>query len=175
MINALYVGGNKTGIPEISESNIHLDYVQNGMIALSVVQSGDFDAIIIEDQLPLMTPTRLLQELTKINSSIPIISITRSIERKKQLLQDYKIGLFGYFDPDNYKIEELIDLLKHAKNLRDFRKELPKTAVRHFSGVGFEKVVGISKEMLKVYHLMCQIKSKDVTTILYGESGTGKI
>ncbi len=174
MINALYVGGNKTGIPEISESNIHLDYVQNGMIALSVVQSGDFDAIIIEDQLPLMTPTRLLQELTKINSSIPIISITRSIERKKQLLQDYKIGLFGYFDPDNYKIEELIDLLKHAKNLRDFRKELPKTAVRHFSGVGFEKVVGISKEMLKVYHLMCQIKSKDVTTILYGESGTGK-
>ena len=91
------------------------------------------------------------------------------------MLQDYKIGLFGYFDPDNYKIEELIDLLKHAKNLRDFRKELPKTTVRHFSGVGFEKVVGISKEMLKVYHLMCQIKSKeDVTTILYGESGTGK-
>ena len=34
MINALYVGGNKTGIPEISDSNIHLDYVQNGMIAL---------------------------------------------------------------------------------------------------------------------------------------------
>ena len=82
--------------------------------------------------------------------------------------------MFGYFDPDNYKIEELLDLLKHAKNLRDFRKELPRTAVRHFSGVGFEKVVGISKEMLKVYHLMCQIKSKDVTTILYGESGTGK-
>ena len=28
--------------------------------------------------------------------------------------------------------------------------------------------------MLKIYHLMCQIKSKDVTTVLYGESGTGK-
>ena len=36
MINALYVGGNKTGIPEISESNIHLDYVQNGMIGALV-------------------------------------------------------------------------------------------------------------------------------------------
>ena len=28
--------------------------------------------------------------------------------------------------------------------------------------------------MIKIYHLMCQIKSKDVTTVLYGESGTGK-
>ena len=66
MINAL-IGGNKKGIPEISDSNIQLDYVQNGMIALSAAQSNDFDAIIIEDQLPLMTPTRLLQEFTKIN------------------------------------------------------------------------------------------------------------
>ena len=28
--------------------------------------------------------------------------------------------------------------------------------------------------MLDVYHLLSQIKTKDVTTILYGESGTGK-
>ena len=38
MINALYVGGNKKGIPEISDSNIQLDYVQNGMIALSAAK-----------------------------------------------------------------------------------------------------------------------------------------
>ena len=28
--------------------------------------------------------------------------------------------------------------------------------------------------MLGIYHLITQIKTKDVTTILYGESGTGK-
>ena len=174
MINALYVGGDKKGIPEISESNIQLDYVQNGMIALSAAQSNDFDAIIIEDQLPLMTPTRLLQEFNKINSGTPIICITRSNERKKNLLNDYGLGLFGYFDPNSYNIEELVDLLKHAKEFHRFRKKVPRTAVRHFNGLGFEKVVGISKSMLSLYHLMCQIKSKDVTTVLYGESGTGK-
>ena len=174
MINVLYVGGNKTGIPEIADSNIQLDYVQNGMIALSAAQSNEFDAIIIEDQLPLMTPTRLLQEFNKINSGAPIICITRSNERKKNLLSDYGLGLFGYFDPKSYNIEELVDLLKNAKDFHQFRKKVPRTAVRHFSGLGFEKVVGISKSMLSIYHLMCQIKSKDVTTVLYGESGTGK-
>ena len=53
MINVLYVGGKEINIPQLSGKNVHLDYVQNGMIAMSAVQSGDFDAVIIEDQLPL--------------------------------------------------------------------------------------------------------------------------
>ena len=60
MINVLYVGGKKINIPQLSGTDAHLDYVQNGMIALSAVQTGNFDAVIIEDQLPLMTPTRLI-------------------------------------------------------------------------------------------------------------------
>ena len=50
MISVLYVGGKEMNIPQLSGMNVHLDYVQNGMIALSAVQSGDFDAVIIEDQ-----------------------------------------------------------------------------------------------------------------------------
>ena len=64
--------------------------------------------------------------------------------------------------------------LSWKKKFRDFKQDVPRTAARHFSGVGFEKIVGVSDQMLKIYHLMCQIKSKDVTTVLYGESGTGK-
>ena len=56
MINALYVNGAKSILPGVKEAGINLDHVQNGMIAISAVQSGDFDAVIIEDELPLMTP-----------------------------------------------------------------------------------------------------------------------
>ena len=61
MINVLYVGGKNVNIPQLSGTEANLDYVQNGMIALSAVQPGNFDAVIIEDQLPLMTPSRLIQ------------------------------------------------------------------------------------------------------------------
>ena len=174
MINILYVGGKEVNIPQLSEMNVHLDYVQNGMIALSAVQTGSFDAVIIEDQLPLMTPSRLIKELVAVDSNIPVISVVRGRDRKKDLLNDFGLGLFSYFEPNEDSGEEIFSMLTTAKQFKDFKKDVPKTAARHFSGVGFEKIVGVSQQMLKIYHLMCQIKSKDVTTVLYGESGTGK-
>ena len=174
MINILYVGGKEVNIPQLSDMNVHLDYVQNGMIALSAVQTGSFDAVIIEDQLPLMTPSRLIKELVAVDSNIPVISVVRGRDRKKDLLNDFGLGLFSYFEPNEDSGEEIFSMLTTAKQFKDFKKDVPKTAARHFSGVGFEKIVGVSQQMLKIYHLMCQIKSKDVTTVLYGESGTGK-
>ena len=174
MINILYVGGKEVNIPQLSDMNVHLDYVQNGMIALSAVQTGSFDAVIIEDQLPLMTPSRLIKELVAVDSNIPVISVVRGRDRKKDLLNDFGLGLFSYFEPNEDSGEEIFSMLTTAKQFKDFKKEVPKTAARHFSAVGFEKIVGVSQQMLKIYHLMCQIKSKDVTTVLYGESGTGK-
>ena len=174
MINVLYVGGKKINISQLSGTDAHLDYVQNGMIALSAVQTGNFDAVIIEDQLPLMTPTRLIQEFVSVQSGIPLISVIRSDERQKTLLNDFDLGLFGSFEPETYSSEQIFNLLNSAKQFHDFKKSVPRTSVRHFSAVGFEKIVGVSEQMLKIYHLMSQIKSKDVTTVLYGESGTGK-
>ena len=174
MINTLYVAGSKSSFPGLKEQNINLDYVQNGMIALSAIQSGDFDSIIVEDELPLMAPSRLIQELFKTNSSIPIIALVRSNKRRSNLLSDVGMGLFGYYEPEISKLDRLVELLNAAKKFHDFKKQAPKTSLRHFSGRGFEKIVGYSKKMLDVYHLLSQIKTKDVTTILYGESGTGK-
>ena len=174
MINTLYVAGSKSSFPGLKEQNINLDYVQNGMIALSAIQTGDFDSIIVEDELPLMAPSRLIQELFKTNSSIPIIALVRSNKRRSNLLSDVGMGLFGYYEPEISKLDRLVELLNAAKRFHDFKKQAPKTSLRHFSGRGFEKIVGYSKKMLDVYHLLSQIKTKDVTTILYGESGTGK-
>ena len=174
MMNVLYVGGKNQSIAMLSDMDVHLDYVQNGMIALSAIQSDEFDSVIIEDKLPLMTPSRLIQELFSTDSAIPLISIVNSKERQKTLLSDVGMGLFGYYEPDQYSGEELFELLTSAKKFHDFKKQVPRTALRHFRGRGFENVVGYSQKMLDLYHLMTQIKSKDVTTILYGESGTGK-
>ena len=55
--------------------NVNLDYVQNGMIALSAVQTGSFDAVIIEDQLPLMTPSRLIKELVSVDPNLSLAVI----------------------------------------------------------------------------------------------------
>ena len=84
-MNVLYVGGKNQNISMLSNMDVNLDYVQNGMIALSAIQTGDFDSVIIEDKLPLMTPSRLIQELFSTNASIPLISIVNSYRLKLSL------------------------------------------------------------------------------------------
>jgi len=174
MIKVLFVGGNKRGIDQLSQADIDIDYVQNGMIALSAAQTKEFDIIIIEDQLPLMTPIRLIKELISINSTVPVIGIIRSDEASMNLLESFGAGLFGCIHPESSSNEEILTLLSSAKRFHDFIKNVPKISKRHFSSIGFQNIVGVSKPMLDLYHLLNQIKSKNVTTILYGESGTGK-
>ena len=111
MINALYVGGDNKGLSNIAGREIKIDYVQNGMIALSAIQTGDFDAIIIEDELPLMTPSRLIQELFHTNPTIPIIGLVRTEKRRGNLLADVGMGLFGYFEPEYEQWDDLRLLL----------------------------------------------------------------
>ena len=129
MISVLYVGGKEVSLPQLSGMNVHLDYVQNGMIALSAIQTGDFDAVIIEDQLPLMDPSRLIKELVNAKPGIPVISVVRGNERKKDLLDDFGLGLFSYFEPDQHSGDELFAMLNSAKRFQDFKKEAPRTSL----------------------------------------------
>jgi len=170
----LYVGGKKRDIPQLAGTHANVDYVQNGMIALSAVQTQDFDSIIIEDQLPLMSAPRLIEEFVSMKLGTPVISVVRSDERRFQILEDFGRGLFGWFEPDEITNEDLYSLLASAKQFHDFFKEVPKTSMRFFTTVGYCGMVGAARAMLDVYHLLIQIKNKDVTTVLYGESGTGK-
>jgi len=174
MINILYVGADKKSIPQLSGTDANVDYVQNGMIALSAIQTQDFDTVIIEDRLPLMTPSRLIDEFISLKMGIPVISVVRSDERRNHILDDFGNGLFGWFEPDHVNTDELISILSSAKTFHNFIKEAPRTAVRSFSSIGYMGMVGVGDDMLSMYHLLIQIKNKNVTTLLYGESGTGK-
>ena len=174
MIKILYVGGDKRSIPQLAGTNANVDYVQNGMIALSAVQTQEFDAVIIEDRLPLMTPRRLIDEFISMKLGTPVISVVRSNERRTQILDEFEHGLFSWFEPEHIDTDGLIGLLTSAQKFHNFIKDAPRTAVRSFSSIGYRGLVGVGDDMLSMYHLLIQIKNKNVTTLLYGESGTGK-
>ena len=70
--------------------------------------------------------------------------------------------------------QELLHLLESAKQFHVFLKDVSNSDRGHFTPIGYNQLVGISLEMLKTYRLMIQIRNKDVTTLLTGESGTGK-
>ena len=88
MIKVLYIGGDSNVIPKISDSEIKIDHVQNGMIALSAIQTQDYNVVIIENQLPLMKPNRLIKEFRSQKLEVPLICIVRDDPRRLQILDE---------------------------------------------------------------------------------------
>ena len=93
--------------------------------------------VIIENELPLMTPNRLIKELTKTGVGMPVIGLIRSDERKG--CDDYEAGHTSYYEPGLGMVTSS-DTLTSAKRFHDFKKDV-RTTVEHFTGVGFQKLL----------------------------------
>jgi transcriptional regulator with PAS, ATPase and Fis domain len=174
MISVLFVGGKDKVIPQFDNLPVKVDYVQNGMIALNALQTSSYESIIIANKLPMLTPSRLIQELRKINPYIPIFCFISDDKRRSQILEDFESGMTFYYEPEAQNSDDLLELVLLGKQYIDFIYDIPEIDRRFFGPRGTGKIVGITEPMLDLYRLLFQIRKKTVTTILYGESGTGK-
>ena len=171
----LYVGDSFDIKQVLNESGKKIDPVQNGMIALNALSdnANRYSAVIIEDQLPLMDPSNLVKQL-KHYSKTPIIAIVRSDKRRSEILIDFDNGLSGWFEPKNSSVKHLNDLIDSCFTFINFSRSLNKNQRIQVNSHGLGTILGVSDSMQKIYTLLLQIQEKDVITILYGESGTGK-
>ena len=176
MIDPILYVGDSIDIKQIlNESDKKIDAVQNGMIALNALADSEnrYSAVIIEDQLPLMDPSNLIKQLEHY-SKTPIIAIVRSDKRRAEILTDFDNGLSGWFEPKGSSIEHFNELIDSCSTFINFSRGLNKNQRRQINSHGLSTILGVSDSMQKIYTLLLQIQEKDVITILYGESGTGK-
>jgi len=171
----LYVGDSFDIKQVLNESGKKIDAVQNGMIALNALSDSEnkYSAVIIEDQLPLMDPSNLIKQLEHY-SKTPIIAIVRSDKRRSEILTDFDNGLSGWFEPKGSSVEHFNNLLNSCYTFINFSRALNKNQRLQINSHGLGTILGVSDSMQKIYTLLLQIQEKDVITILYGESGTGK-
>ena len=171
----LYVGDSYDIKQILNDSGKDIDAVQNGMIALNALSDIEnrYSAVIIEDQLPLMDPSNLIKQLEHY-SKTPIIAIVRSDKRRSEILKDFDNGLSGWFEPKGSSLEHLNDLIDSCSTFINFSRGLSKNHRSQINSHGLGTILGVSDSMQKIYTLLLQIQEKDVITILYGDSGTGK-
>ena len=175
MDTILYVGDSYDIKQALTDSDKKIDAVQNGMIALNALSdsANNYGAVLIEDQLPLMDPSNLIKQLEHY-SKTPIIAIVRSDKRREEILTDFENGLSGWFEPKGSSVEHFNELLDNCNTFISFSRGLNKNHRIQINSHGLGTILGVSDSMQKIYTLLLQIQEKDVITILYGESGTGK-
>ena len=161
MISVLFVGGKEKVIPQFKNLPVKVDYVQNGMIALNALQTSSYESVIIANKLPMLTPSRLVQEVRKINLYIPIFCFISNDKRRSEILKDFENGMTFYFEPEAQTAEDLLELVLLGKQYIDFIYDIPEIDRQFFGPQGTGKIVGITEPMLDLYRLLFQIRKKN--------------
>jgi DNA-binding NtrC family response regulator len=129
----------------------------SGQEALRYFRSNRFDLVLTDLKMAGMDGIQLLNELSQIDSSTPVILMTAhgSIETVKEALRG---GAFDYLEKP----------LDRAKLLEVISK-----AVSQMKAVD-EEIVGASEVMERVKKMIVKVAGSSSTVLIRGESGTGK-
>ncbi|MEG3659595.1 response regulator [Arenibacter palladensis] len=97
----------------LEKANLNVEVAYNGQNAVDMVKENDYDAILMDIQMPVMDGYTASREIRKFNTSMPIMALSASVflEVKNKIMQSGMNGfIFKPFDPEDLlnKIEEAI-------------------------------------------------------------------
>jgi DNA-binding NtrC family response regulator len=145
--------------------------VASGPEALEKMREGGIDMILMDVIMPGLDGIQLLERI-KSEYDLPVVMITAA-NTIKTAVQAMRLGAYDYiakpFDVDEIKIvvQKVLSIQDLSKEVEFLRAEISKT-------YGFENLIGSTKEMQGIFHLIQQIAGSDTTVLICGESGTGK-
>jgi two-component system NtrC family response regulator len=145
----------------------------NGDEAISRVQEGNFDLVLLDYKMPGKTGLEVLKEIKQINPEIDLIMMTAygTIETAVDAM---KSGAADYIT----KPIELDDLLIHIARISENRtlKRENEILRRNLKdrGVTTDQIVYQSPKMEALVNMAGRVAASRATVLIQGESGTGK-
>jgi DNA-binding NtrC family response regulator len=144
----------------------------NGRIAMDRLQECSFDLLITDLKMPGMSGLEVLQAVRVLQPEMPVILITgyAAIDNAVEVMQK---GAADYLAKP-FANDEIVAKVRKALDARAVL--LDEIYLRHelHDLHGFDRLVGESREMQKVYQRILQVAPTDSTVLITGESGTGK-
>jgi DNA-binding NtrC family response regulator len=142
---------------ETGANRYEVKVASSGQEALRFFKNDTFDMVLTDLKMSGMDGIQLLNELSQLDSSTPVILMTAhgSIDSVKEALRG---GAFDYLEKP----------LDRAKLLEVLTK-----AVSQMAAVE-EEIVGVSDAMERVKKMIVKVAASNSTVLIRGESGTGK-
>lgn len=143
--------------------------VQDGRSGLEVISTQTVDVVLLDLRLPDMDGLKVMHEIRRVNSNLPVIMMT-AYATIKNAVEAMKAGAYDYVVKP-FEVAEVEKVIREALAVRAVK------AVRGtFEPVGNGKpgIVVKSEEMVRVFNLVQQVAATDASVLIQGESGTGK-
>ncbi len=158
----------------LSRKGCEVTLSATGRDGLRFLETGDFDAVILDLKLPDMDGLDILQTLRAEESPPPVIVIT-AYPTVHGAVQVMKLGAYDYI-PKPFTPTILRDVVSKAFHYR--RQENLNTGVDVHGGGGggtaLDAIVGKSRTIRDLKELIVRAGLSDCSVLITGETGTGK-
>jgi two-component system response regulator AtoC len=145
--------------------------VEDGEQALAAIEQAPPDALVVDLKMPKVDGMTVLRTLHEAGNAFPVIVITAH-GALDSAIEATKLGAAAYLSKP-FDLREVS--LQLEKVLEKSRLESEVRYLRDRATTGYEKMIGESPAMKKVFETLKRLESVDAPTVLIsGESGTGK-
>lgn len=143
-----------------------------GKAGLQILEKDDIPVVLSDVRLPDCNGVDLVNKIKLINPAIEVINLT-AFGNIPDGVQSIKNGAFDYITKgdDNDKILPLVAKAMDKALLQRKVERLEKSLEKRF---GFDAIIGKSPVIQKAIELARKVSVTDATTLLLGETGTGK-
>lgn len=155
-----------------------VDTAGDGVEALKKMENRDYDAVIVDHQMPKFTGMEFLERLRSGQAKgdgqphIPVILVTAygTIEMAVKAMKD---GAYSFltkpvqFDDLSLQVKNAVEHRRLSREVESLRHEVEER-------YQFGNILGRTPQMQDIFQIIRTVAETDATVLINGESGTGK-
>ncbi len=154
------------------EEGYRVSTASDAIKALARCRKETFDLIITDLKMPKMDGIGFLREIRDLSPETMVILIT-AYASGETAVTAMKEGAYDYIEKD-FAIEDLKKIIHDALTKKGVKKDDALFLKEVGEAVGFGKMIGNSREMVKLYATIKKVADTPANVLILGESGTGK-
>ena len=144
----------------------------NGAEALDLLKAGRFDLLLVDLKMPGRSGMEILSLARALDPALMIIMFT-AYATLETAVEAVKRGAFDYLAKP-FTADQLRLAAERALRHKELLQENLNLREQLATNLGFDKILGTSEAMQKVFSRLQKVMRSDANILLQGETGTGK-
>jgi DNA-binding NtrC family response regulator len=156
----------------LAREGYQVETAASGEEALRRIETGCFHLVVTDLAMEGIDGMQVLAHAKAVDPDLAVVMITAH-GSEKAAVQAMKLGASDYVPKpfDNDELRVIVRRVMEGVLLRRDHRRLLQQVSEHY---GFERIVGTSPAMRRVFETIDRVADADVTVLIRGESGTGK-
>jgi len=163
--------GTRESLRMILKDDYHIIMACSGKEALHLLNEDSPSVILLDVMMPGEDGFDILEKIKQITSA-PVIMIT-ALKSVKSAVKAMKIGAFDYITKP-FNVDEIKIIIDKALSTQELIQEVNYLRSEIDKSYAFSNIIGKSKSMREIFHIIKQTADNKTTVLISGESGTGK-